>query len=254
MLPPLLPYNVTRNEFITTNVIQIDCVPTDGERIAFRAGQFMMLHWLDEHGELIDIPHAYSIASAPHENGFSFCIKIYGPYTTRLSQEVRPGTTIHLKGPYGLFTLQKVEDQTVVMLAGGVGIAPFRGMIYDELVNRSGSTQINTQKDADAPVKRFHVLYSNKTKASFPYMQELDEWAASYPDRLKLTYTITQDGEPDWGGRRGRWTAESIKEEVRGWEAATYFVCGPPPFVTEMQDQLKGMGIALGRVKVEKFT
>ncbi len=242
-LPPLLPYNVTRNEFITSNVIQLDCVPSDGERIAFTAGQFMMLHWLDEHGELIDIPHAYSIASAPQENGFSFCIKIYGPYTTRLSQEVKPGATIHLKGPYGLFTLQKVTDSTVVMLAGGVGIAPFRGMLYDEL-----------KKNANVPSRRFHLLYSNKTKTSFPYMQELDEWALGNPDRLKVTYTMTQEGDPEWGGRRGRWTADSIKEEVRGWEGATYFVCGPPPFVAEMQDQLKRMGVPTEKVKVEKFS
>ncbi len=242
MLPPLLPYKVTRNEFITPNVIQIDCVASDGERIAFRAGQFMMLHWLDEHGELIDIPHAYSIASAPHEPGFSFCIKIYGPYTTRLSQEVKPGSTIHLKGPYGLFTLQKIVEPTVVMLAGGVGIAPFRGMVYDELAKNANTS------------RRFHILYSNKTKASFPYMQELDEWALAHPDRLKLTYTITQEGDPQWGGRRGRWTAESIKEEVRGWEGATYFVCGPPPFVSEMQDQLARMGVEKTKVKVEKFT
>lgn len=242
-LPPLLPYKVTRNEFITSNVIQIDCVSTEGERIAFTAGQFMMLHWLDEHGELIDIPHAYSIASAPRENGFSFCIKIYGPYTTRLSQEVKLGTTIHLKGPYGLFTLQKVIDPTIVMLAGGVGIAPFRGMLYDELKKNTNST-----------LRRFHVLYSNKTKASFPYMQELDGWGAEHPDRLKITYTMTQEGDPEWEGRRGRWTAESIKEEVRGWEGATYFVCGPPPFVSEMQEQLAKMGVEKSKVKVEKFT
>ena len=252
-ISPILPYRVTRNEFITSNVIQVDCVPLEGERVAFTAGQFMMLHWLDEHRELIDIPHAYSIASAPNETGFSFAIKIYGPYTTRLSQEVKPGSIIHLKGPYGLFTLQKVTDQRVVMLAGGVGIAPFRGMVLDTIA-RSGSTQINTQINADIPLKKFHILYSNKTKSSFPYKEELDILSSNNTDRLKITYTITQEGDPEWVGRRGRWTEESIKEEIGDWADTTFFVCGPPPFVVEMQDQLKMMGVPKEKVKIEKFT
>ncbi len=255
MLPPLLPYTITRNFFITDNVIQLECVPAEGvERPSFVAGQFMMLYWKDELGDLIDKPHAYSIASAPHEQGFKFSIKIYGIYTTRLSQELTSGSIIHLQGPYGLFTLQKVLDTRIVMLAGGVGIAPFRSMVLDTIISRSGSTQINTQIDAGVPPRKFHILYSNKTKSSFPYKEELDTLVSKYSDQLRLTYTITQEGDPQWGGRHGRWTTESVQEEIGEWASTTFFVCGPPPFVVEMQDQLTQMGVEKTKVKVEKFT
>ncbi|MBI5135125.1 FAD-dependent oxidoreductase [Candidatus Uhrbacteria bacterium] len=240
-LPQILPYRVTRNEFVTEHVIQLECVSAEGvERPSFVAGQFMMLHWKDELGDLIDKPHAYSIASAPQEEGFIFSIKIYGPYTTRLSQEPKLGSIVHLQGPYGLFTLQKVQNERVVLLAGGVGIAPFRSMILDEL------TRI--------PIHSFHILYSNKTKSSFPFKEELDTLSLQHPKNLKVSYTITQDGDPDWTGHRGRWTAESIKKEIGDGGETTFFVCGPPPFVVEMQDQLAKMGVEKNKVKVEKFT
>ena len=253
-ISPILAYKVTRNDFITSNVIHMDCVPLEGERPAFKAGQFMMMHWRDADGKLIDKPHSFSIASAPHEPGLSFAIKIYGPYTTRLSKEILAGTTIHLQGPFGLFTLEKVTDPEVVLLAGGVGIAPFRGILYHELGSRSGLTQMNTRINAEHSPRTFHVLYSNKTKTTFPYMEELDALALAQPDRLKINYTITQDESPEWKGGRGRWTAESISQVLQGYEGKMFFVCGPPPFVTEMVEQLQKMGVVPQKIKIEKFT
>lgn len=253
---PILPYRVTRNDFITSNVIHMDCVPMQGERPAFKAGQFMMMHWRDAEGKLIDKPHSFSIASAPHESGFSFAIKIYGPYTTRLSQELPEGSTVHLQGPYGLFTLEKVTDPEVVLLAGGVGIAPFRGFLYDELKYNPPALQSFSEggNTTNIIAHKFHVLYSNKTKTTFPYMEELDALALAQPDRLKISYTITQDESPEWAGGRGRWTAESMSHVLQGYEGKMFFVCGPPAFVSEMQEQLAKMGVAKEKVKIEKFT
>ncbi len=209
----------------------------------FKAGQFMMLHWRDAVGKLIDKPHSFSIASAPDMPGFSFAIKIYGPYTTRLSKELPVGSTVHLQGPFGLFTLEKILDGRVVLLAGGVGIAPFRGFLYDEMASGHPTE------------RRFHILYSNKTKTTFPYKAELDALADQYSDRLRIDYTVTQElDDPSWTGQRGRWDAAKICETVEDFAAAQYFVCGPPAFVSEMQEQLTKLGVPKEKVKIEKFT
>lgn len=257
-ISPILPYRVIRNDFITSNVIHMDCVPMEGNKPAFKAGQFMMLHWRDAEGKLIDKPHSFSIASAPHEQHLSFAIKIYGPYTTRLSKEVPAGSIVHFQGPYGIFTLEKISDDRVVLLAGGVGIAPFRGFLYDELHNNTnGLSPATTGQHANATNKdgrRFHILYSNKTKTTFPYKEELDAMVGEHPDRLRVAYTVTQElDDPSWTGHRGRWDAQKIRESVKDCSSAQYLVCGPPMFVTEMQEQLAVLGVPKEKVKIEKF-
>ena len=177
--------------------------------------------------------------------------------TTRVRQEsgfkktldeLSIGSVIEGEGPTGTFILnenlsaQAGDKSPQIFLAGGIGITPFRSMI-----------KYNIDKELNIPM---HLIYSNSTVEQITFRKELEEWASSHPEFLKIDMTISkpEESQEKWNGIVGRIDADLVTKLTSGLVNPTYWLCGPPPMVDALEIVLAQIKITGSRLRIEKFT
>src|SRR5262249_57000344 len=144
---------------------------------AFKAGQ--ALAWT-----LIDPPEIdaeggmrnFSIASAPGEPDLMIATRMRDTAIKRALKTMPLGTEVRIVGPFGSLTLHQNTARQAVFLAGGIGITPFRSMLW----------QAAEQK------LPHHILlfYSNRRPEDAAFLEELEELEQENPN-YKFIGTIT---------------------------------------------------------------
>ncbi|OEL19216.1 Cytochrome P450 724B1 [Dichanthelium oligosanthes] len=105
------------------------------------------------------------------------------------------------------------------MVAGGSGITPIYQVIQAVL------------RDQPEDQTVIHLVYANRTEDDILLRDELDRWAAEYPDRLKVWYVISQARRPEegWKYSVGVVTEAILREHVpEGGDDTLALACGPP--------------------------
>ncbi|EEC83712.1 hypothetical protein OsI_29540 [Oryza sativa Indica Group] len=88
--------------------------------------------------------------------------------------------------------------------------------------------------DQPEDTTEMHLVYANRTEDDILLRDELDRWAAEYPDRLKVWYVIDQVKRPEEGWKYGVGfvTEEVLREHVpEGGDDTLALACGPPPMI-----------------------
>lgn len=258
---------------------------TGGERHEYQAGQFITIdphqfepleRWVafleDEKGKR-EPPRAYSLASAPHEPELAITIKeeryesgstryppLLSPLLVRGISRGQRMTVTGFTGPYVL--PPRVEDKTdhLVHVVAGSGSVPNWSMLKHAL--------------REHPRLRHTFVYSNKTWSDVIYREGLGRLAAEHPDRLRVVHTLTREAEPERHGpdvRRGRITADLLRELIPDPRAALVYACGPaigpferaaakaqgvapaPRFLEAALAALAEIGVPKDRVKRESY-
>lgn len=109
----------------------------------------------------------------------------------------------------------------VGLVAGGTGIAPLFQIIKILL-------------DDPADIAKIYVLSINRYESDILMKAELDQMAKDYPDRIKVTYTLTGDAEFALGYEYGRGDVELAKKALPPPSSpdTMVFVCGKDGFVS----------------------
>src|ERR1700688_3179268 len=102
------------------------------EGFEFEAGQFVNFTLLspgdtDQEGNT----RALSIASAPHERNLMVAMRLRTTAFKRTLNSLPLGTELLLQRPYGSMTLPRNTARPAVLLAGGIGITPFRSLVWN---------------------------------------------------------------------------------------------------------------------------
>lgn len=182
------------------------------------------------------VKRSYTIASSPTQPGYcELTVKRDGVASTYLHERVRPGDTLDVSAPAGRFTFDQADGDSLVMIAGGVGITPLM-------------TKIRYLTDTAWP-GQLHLIYAVKTEADVIFRAELERRAARHPN-LHVTITLTRAAGV---GRRGRVTAELIREVVPGFARHVYHLCGPGAMLEATRDSLREIGVPDARIKFESF-
>ena len=89
-------------------------------------GQFLHLA-IDEYDPAAQWPDSrcFSMQSSPDEELIKITYAVKGKFTTRMQQELKPGSEVTLKLPYGDLFTQPHNKVNTVFIAGGTGITPF---------------------------------------------------------------------------------------------------------------------------------
>ena len=186
---------------------------------------------------------AYTPTSLDDDVGFvELVIKVYfrnenprfpdGGKMSQHFESLNIGDTIDIKGPIGHFTYLgrgkfKLHNElrsceSMGMICGGTGITPAYQIIKAALKDDSDKT-------------KFHVLYANQTPADVLLREELDAWAAKYPERVKVWYTVDRVPEgTQWPFSVGFIDEEMIKKHMPtpGLNGEAFVgMCGPPPMI-----------------------
>ncbi len=211
------------------------------EEFNFLPGQYIRITLPQEHPDERGIRRFFSVTTSPLD-------KQYIGITTRIIQSsfkktlanLSPGTPVEFFGPVGRFIFDPQESQPHILLAGGIGITPFHSMLLYAI-----------EKNLSIPITLF-VSFS--TAEDVLFKNELDEATKNNPN-IKLIYTVTkpEESKVPWNGEKGRISEDLIKKYITDFSTAIFYIVGPPPMVSFMEEMVKQMGIPIERIRKETF-
>jgi NAD(P)H-flavin reductase len=147
----------------------------------FKAGQFNMLS-VPGLGEA-----AISISSDMEDNHrLGHTIRSVGNVTTAISR-MNVGDVLGIRGPFGnWWPLDECMGKDIVIAAGGIGLPPFRPVLY---------YIINHRRDFGKVI----VLYGARTPNDLQFAGEYNAWQEA---QIELQVTVDR-GDENWQGRVG---------------------------------------------------
>jgi len=169
----------------------------EGYNPDFKTGQFITLYWPDTP----NYKRAYSLSSCALDRGFyEVTVKRDGKMGTRIVDWAKAGDRMFVIAPTGRFLPVYEPDWHLICLAGGSGVTPFRSYAR-EATRRKLETKIT-------------VLYSVRTTNDIIFNDEFHQLQLQNTNfNFFVTCTRLHPEDP-WTGRRGRITAEWVKEHI----------------------------------------
>ncbi|RYD88241.1 MAG: iron-sulfur cluster-binding domain-containing protein, partial [Sphingobacteriales bacterium] len=151
--------------------------------------------------------------------------------------KLKQGDILNAIEPAGRFVIADYETKKdIIIFAAGSGITPvFSQLKY--ILSRPGESNIV-------------LIYSSLSRKSVIFKKELDELAATHPDRLKILYLLSSDAN-----RLNNIMAEQVvnKHTPNGLANADFYLCGPFPYMRMLKLTLQYMGIEPARIRKENF-
>ncbi|MBF8970010.1 FAD-binding oxidoreductase [Streptococcus sp. NLN76] len=194
----------------------------------YQAGDFYFLRFPD--AAISQDMHPFSVASAPSKDGstVTFIIQGLGDFTKAVPQ-LPVGTRVELEGPFGRFAPIIAEDQTdapIILYGLGSGIAPLKSL-SEELVGK----------------RNLHIIWSAKSEEERYFDQDFRELSQWNP-------------EVRYDGKAHRFTEEELVTILSPEEIARglFFIVGSAPALLMVEETLKGLGVARGRLHDERLT
>ncbi len=203
-------------------------------------------------GSNSEVTRAYSLASRPEDKGRAvFNIRLAVPpagHETDLPPgvvsswlfSIKPGDDITLSGPFGEFHVQPTKRE-MVFVGGGVGMAPLRAMIHQELGRGTD--------------RRIRYFYGARSAADLFYSEELATLAKAH-DNFSWTPALSDPAPGDrWTGATG-FIHETLRAEMSGHpapEQCEYYLCGPPVMISAVLSTLNRLGVDPASIFYDDF-
>ena len=166
-----------------------------------------------------------------------------GPYTTRIVEQLEPGTVVWAKGPYGDFAVGAAAGaRDAVLVAGGTGITPFCAFM-DAAISAGR-----------LPVESATLHYGARTPELLIYRELADRCAAAVPGFSVRYYAEGNVADADPAITAGSLDiARIVAETVRPSETA-FYLSGPQGMIRSFQGRLiTDHGVDPSRVLIDAW-
>lgn len=203
-------------------------------------------------GSDTEVTRAYSLASRPEDKGLAvFNIRLAVPPAGRENEippgivsswlfSVASGDDITLSGPFGDFHVQPTTRE-MVFVGGGVGMAPLRAMIHQEL---GRGTQ-----------RRVRYFYGARAAIDLLYADEFVALAKRHKN-FSWTPALSDPAPGDrWTGATG-FIHETLRAEMGSHPApedCEYYLCGPPVMISAVLSTLGQLGVDPSSIFYDDF-
>ncbi len=271
---------VRSNESVGTFIKELVLALPSGEALSFRAGAFIQVTcppcriaftdfdiapefrdawdklnlWRFEVISAEPQMRAFSMANYPDEKGIIILnIRIALPppgapqsvppgIVSSYLFNLKPGDELTISGPYGHFFAAESEKE-MIFVGGGVGMAPMRAHILDQL-KRVGSQ------------RKITFWYGARSRRELFYTEEFDrlqeehenfEWFAALSEPLP---------EDRWKGHTGfihQVLQDAYLKDHSDPEDCEYYVCGPPMMIQAVIKMLDGLGVGSECILYDDF-
>jgi ferredoxin-NADP reductase len=211
------------------------------DELEFQAGQFFNITLLNpEETDMGGNTRALSIASAPHERNLMVAMRLRTTAFKRTLNSLPTGTELLLQGPFGSMTLPRNTTRPAVLLAGGIGITPFRSLVWSETESLSA--------------RELFLFYSVRVPEEAAFLDELQDME-QHNSRYKFICTVTQPKKSRiaWRGATGRISIKLLSKRILDLSLPIYYIAGPPAMVTGVRQMLIGAGVAEEDIRAEEF-
>jgi ferredoxin-NADP reductase/DMSO/TMAO reductase YedYZ heme-binding membrane subunit len=212
----------------------------DGQPLPFKhqPGQYLVVSLLIN-GKKVN--RTYTIASSPTQTAYcEITVKReengYG--SRHLHEALRVGDVVNISAPAGRFTFKGDEAASIVLIAGGVGITPLMSILRN-------LTDQNWQRE-------IHFIYTAKTPRDIIFRRELEDLQKRFPN-LRLHVTLTRADGHDWAGKKGRITADFLRQAVPDLVRHPVYICGPASMMEPTIQLLRELGVPENQIKSEAF-
>lgn len=264
---------------LTPLIKEIVLTPPPGQPFAFQAGGFVQVtapaFRLDYSTIAIDPVHeaqwrrlglrglrvhsdqavsrAYSVASRPRDKGqIVLNIRLAAPPPAR--PDVSPGIVsswlfglktgdiVGVSGPYGHFGATD-SDKEMVFIGGGVGMAPLRAMIHDELENRHSG-------------RRISFWYGARSRGELFYVDEFEDLARRHSNFRWMPALSEPAPDDNWEGMQGfihDVVFKTYLEDHPAPEDLEYYLCGPPLMIEAVYAMLDSCGVERSSIFNDDF-
>ena len=197
-----------------------------------KGGQFVLVRFLDKLRWAQE--HPFSLSRLPDGKTIRITVRQLGDFTNTVP-DIIPGTYVAVSGPFGAFTHKQRVTQKILYIVGGIGITPIRSMIEEQARMGEKSNAV--------------LLYGNRTEADTIFLQEL----RSLSEQIQMPiYNVLSD-QKDYSGEAGFIDKEKISRLVPDVCERDIFLCGPPPMMWGIMDQLKAIGVWPAHIHYERF-
>jgi Na+-transporting NADH:ubiquinone oxidoreductase subunit F len=198
------------------------------------------------------VTRAYSVANRPEDAGrLVFNIRLALPppgldvppgIVSSYLFGLKPGDRLTVSGPYGAFRAQDSAAE-MVFIGGGVGMAPLRAIIFDQL-ERVGT---------DRPIS---FWYGARSRIELFYNEEFDALAERHGN-FRWTVALSDPApDDDWQGAVGfihEVVFEQYLKDHPAPEDCEYYLCGPPLMIKAVFAMLDNLGVGRDNIFFDDF-
>jgi ring-1,2-phenylacetyl-CoA epoxidase subunit PaaE len=210
---------------------------------SFAPGQYLTLR-VTMDGE--EVRRSYSICSGPDDGELRIAVKKVdgGAFSSWAADELKAGDELDVMTPTGRFGIAHAPDQARVHVgfAAGSGITPILSIVKGVL--------------AREPDSRFFLFYGNRSTGGMLFREALEELKDRFMQRLSVFHVISGE-EQDIPILHGRLDGEKVRVLLRSLVPASsvdhVFICGPIGMSEDIEVTCRDIGIAAGRIHVERF-
>jgi len=182
----------------------------------------------------------FSIASGPQEDTLMVATRMRDTAFKRVLKTMPLGAVVKMEGPSGNLTLHNNVKRTAVLLAGGIGITPFRSILF-----RAAKEKLP---------HRIFLFFSNRRPEDAPFLEELQALGKENPN-YTLIASMTEMGKSHqpWHGETGLINKEMLARYLKDAPSPIYYVAGPPGMVKGLHTMLNEAGVNDDDVRTEEF-
>ncbi len=192
-----------------------------------------------------EVRRSYSICTAPHEKELAVAVKKVagGKFSTYANEYLQNGMAIEVLSPTGKFNtpLKKENKKNYVAFTAGSGITPIISIIKTTLATEPAST--------------FTLVYSNRSRSSIIFFEELEGLKNKYLQRFHLINMLSRE-KTDAAINYGRINTEKLTTLTRliNYKLTDeFFICGPQVMIFCVKDFLEQQGIDKKKIHFELF-
>jgi ferredoxin-NADP reductase len=207
----------------------------------FKAGQFIDMTLLDPpETDAEGNTRGFSIASAPQEETLMVATRLRDTAFKRVLKTMPLETAVKIEGPFGNLSLHNKATRPAVMLAGGIGITPFRSILFRAAIEKLPH--------------RIFLFYSNRRPEDAPFLEALEALEKENPNyKLIATMTEMEKSHQPWDGETGLINKEMLARYVKDEVAPIYYIAGPPGMVKGLHKMLNEAGVDDDDIRTEEF-
>jgi len=199
------------------------------------------------------VARAYSLANHPGETGFLLLnIRLALPPAGR--PEIPPGIVsswlfglkvgdaVSVSGPFGEFFVEET-DREIVLIGGGVGMAPLRAHVFDQLEHRKTS-------------RRISYWYGARGLIDLYYADDMERLAREH-DNFSWQVALSDPAPGDaWDGETGFIHDVVYRNYLKAHPdpaSCEYYLCGPPLMVEAVLAMLERLGVPRDNIRYDDF-
>ena len=221
----IMPCRVQQIERVADDVIVLSLKLPANERLQFLAGQY--IEFMLKDGKR----RAFSIANAPHDDGFlQVHVRLIdgGEFTSHVFSGMKEKDILRFQGPYGSFFLREESSRPVILVAGGTGFAPVKALVEHALHNHSA---------------RPMELYWGARNRGGLYLPDLPPaWVAAHP-HIRYVPVLSDAAPQDaWSGRGGL-VHRAVLEDHADLSAYQVYACGAPAMIDAARAEFVAQGL-----------